>query len=304
VRGNKGFALVLTLIVTALMVAILVEMIHQIYVDLSLSRRYSDGQQASLLAESGVTGASKLLQMALQGKNYTSLSDAWASPVKLDDETGSIEVSITEESGRININGLVQPNGELDPLSQGALKRLGTRLKLPEEIWNALADWIDSDDLPRSNGAESSYYRSLKQPYSAHNGKLMTTSELSLIKGFTPEYVAAVQPFVTVFAGPQWLVNINTASKEVLTALDPGIDDRMADRILEERRLKPFSALGELSRISGGETLASKLAGKANCQGTLFRVTSVGRVKETARTVETVLRMSGGTAEILSWQEY
>ena len=42
-RGEKGFALVLTLIVTALMVAALVEMIHQVYVDIvpeqGLSRR-------------------------------------------------------------------------------------------------------------------------------------------------------------------------------------------------------------------------------------------------------------------------
>ena len=44
-------------------------------------------------------------------------------------------------------------------------------------------------------------------------------------------------------------VNINTASKEVLAALDDGIDDRMAERILEERRLKPFQNPGELSRI-------------------------------------------------------
>ena len=55
-RGEKGFALVLTLIVTSLMVAVLVEMIHQVYVDVSISRSYRDGQQASLLAESGVTG--------------------------------------------------------------------------------------------------------------------------------------------------------------------------------------------------------------------------------------------------------
>jgi len=74
-RSEKGFALVLTLIVTALMVAVLVEMIYQVTVDVSLSRGYRDGQQASLLAESGVTGGTKLLQLALVGKDYTALSD-------------------------------------------------------------------------------------------------------------------------------------------------------------------------------------------------------------------------------------
>ena len=307
-RGEKGFALVLTLIVTALMVAALVEMIHQAYVDISMSRGYRDGQQASLLAESGITGGMKLLQLSLQGKNYTSLTDAWATPVKLDDETGAIEVSVIEESGGINLNNLVQPNGELEPFTLAALKRLGKRLQIPEDVWSALADWLDSDDLTRSNGAETPYYQSLKPPYAARNGKLATFTELSLVKGFTPEIVARLKPFVTIYAdqagAPLSQVNINTASKEVLAALDDSIDERMTERILEERRLQPFKAPGELSRITGGETISQKLVGKVSVKGSLFRIISIARVKETARTVESVIRLSGGAAETLSWQEF
>jgi general secretion pathway protein K len=308
-RGNKGFALVMTLIVTALMVAVLAEMIHQIYVDVSISRGFRDGQQASLLAESGVTGGTKLLQAALQGKEYTSLTDAWAAPIKLDDETGTIEISITEESGRICINDLIQPNGAFEPPDiLVALKRLGTRLQITENVWYALADWMDSDDSPRSNGAETPYYQTLKPPYASHNAKLATIAELSLVKGFSPESIAALRPFVTIYFDHTVAVispvNINTASKEVLSALDEGIDDRMAERILEERRLQPFKTLGELSRIAGGETIANKLGRIASVKGTLFRITSVARVKETARTVEAVLQMSGGTPVLRSWQEY
>jgi general secretion pathway protein K len=308
VSGEKGFALVLTLIVTALMVAALVEMIHQAYVDISLSRGYRDGQQASLLAESGITGGVKLLQIALQGKEYTALTDTWAMPVKLDDETGSIEVSVVEESGRLNLNSLVQPNGEFEPFTQLALKRLGRRLQIPEEGWNFLADWLDSDDQTRSNGAESPYYRSLKPPYTTRNGKLATFSELSLVKGFTPDILASLKPFVTIHddqsGAPLSLVNINTAPKEVLAALDDGIDERMAQRILEERSLKPFRYPGELSRIPGAEAISQRLAGKVSVRGRLFRITSVARVKETARTVEAVIRLSGGAPETLAWQEY
>jgi general secretion pathway protein K len=307
-RGEKGFALILTLIVTVLMVAALVEMIHQAYVDISISRGYRDGQQASLLAESGITGGIKLLQLALQGKNYTSLTDTWATPVKLDDETGAIEVSVIEESGKINLNSLVQPNGDFESFTQTALKRLGKRLQIPEDAWNALADWLDSNDQTRSNGAESLYYQSLKPPYSARNGKLATITELSLVKGFTPEIVSRLKPFVTIYAdqagAPLSQVNINTASKEVLAALDDGIDERMAERILEERRLKPFQVPGELSRITGGETISQKLVGKVSVKGSLFRIISIARVKETARTVEVVIRLSGGATETLAWQEY
>jgi general secretion pathway protein K len=304
-KGERGFALILTLIVTALMVAALVELIHQAYVDISLSRGYRDGQQASLLAESGIAGGKMLLQLSLQGKGYTSLTDSWATPVKLDDETGSIEVTVSEESGRLCINDLFQDTGESELNTPASLKRLGKRLQVPEGVWNALADWLDKDDQTRSNGAETPYYRSLKPPYSARNGSLATITELSLVKGFTPEIVAALRPFVTVHSSLPGAtlspVNINTAPKEVLSALDEGIDDRMAERILEERRLKPFQNPGDLGNIPGAGAISSRLGGKVSVKGTLFRIISIARVKETSRTVEAVMRLSG---EILSWQEY
>lgn len=308
-RGEKGFALILTLIVTALMVAALVEMIHQVYVDISLSRGYRDGQQASLLAESGITGGIKLLQLSQLGKNYTSLSDVWATPIKLDDETGAIEITIVEESGRINLNSLVQPIGTVDTVTQAALKRLGKRLQIPEEAWDALADWLDKDEQTGSkDGAETPYYRSLKPPYAARNGKLATITELSLVRGFTPEIVARLKPFVTIYedqlGAPISLVNINTASKEVLTALDNSIDDRMAERIMEERRLKPFENVGDLSRIPGGDKLSLNPNLHASVKGSLFRITSIAKVKETARTVEAVIRLPVGSQDTLSWQEY
>jgi general secretion pathway protein K len=213
-----------------------------------------------------------------------------------------------EESGKINLNGLALPNGDYEPFTQAILKRLGKRLQIPEECWSALADWLSSGDLPRSGGAKTPYYKILKPPYAARNGKLKTLAELSLVKGFTPEMVARLRPFVTVYSdqpgAPLSLVNINTAPREVIAALDDQIDDRMADRILEERRLQPFKSAGELSRVD--TKISSSLAGKVGVKGNLYRVTAVARVKESARTVEAVLRLTSGGAlpEILSWQEY
>lgn len=307
-KNESGFALILTLVITALMVAVVVEMIHQVYVDTSLSRGFRDGQQASLLAESGATGVVKLLQTGLLGRTYTSLSDPWATPIKLDDEVGSLEITIIEESGKINVNGLVTPIGDYEPFTLAALQRLGTRLQLPVETWGAVADWIDSDDMPRSGGAETPYYRTLKPPYSARNGALMTLTELSLVKGVTPDILDKLRPLLTIYSdqagSPVSTVNINTASKEVLAALDERIDDRMAEQIVDERRLQPFKTTGELSRVPGLDTIATGLGGRITVKGNLFRIISVARVKDSGKTVEVVVRLSGGTPEFLSWQEY
>ena len=307
-RGEKGFALVLTLIVTTLMVAVTAELIHQVYVDTAISRGFRDGQQASLLAESGITGGKKLLQTYLSGKEYSSSADKWATPTKLDDETGTIEITVTEESGKICLNDLVMSNGDFEPFTQAALMRLGKRLQIPDDVWSALADWLDSNDEQRPGGAESSYYMTLKPAYRARNNKpLATLSELSLVKGFTPEIVSKLVPFVTVYSEPgsssltRSKVNINTAPLEVIAALDKKIDDTLAERVLEERRLRPFKSVAELSRISGLEALSIELGKSATVKGNVFRITSVAQIKDTARTVEAVIWLSG---EVLSWQEY
>lgn len=309
-KGEKGFALVLTLVVTALMVAAAVELIHQVYVDTSLNRGFRDGQQASLLAESGAYGGIRLLRMVISGQSYTSLSDSWAVPFKQEDDTGRIEITISEESGKINLNGLVQPTGP-DQNYMGVLKRLGAQLQIPESAWNALADWIDTDDLPLAGGAESPYYRALNPPYSAHNGKLTTVNELSLVKGFTPEMVAKLRPFVTVYASQPGSiagqrVNVNTAPKEVLMALDSEIDDRTAERIIEERNRIPFKESDKpSSRLNNPllDNLYTRDHVALNYIGTVFRITARGFVKDATRTVEAVVRVDG-TPEILSWQEY
>lgn len=305
-KNESGFALILTLVVTALMVAVVVEMIHQVYVDTSLSRGFRDGQQASILAESGASGGAKLLQIGFSNQSYTSLSDRWATPLKLDDEVGSLEITISEESGKININSLVKSGGEYEPFTLAALKLLGTRLKIQEEVWGSVADWIDSGDEPRSGGVESSYYRTLKPPYNARNGRLMTLTELSLVKGITPEILGKLRPYLTTFsdqaASPLPTININTAPKEVLASLGDGIGDRTAERIMEERRVQPFKFIGEFSRVPELNAIANGPGkGILGIKGNLYRITSVARVKDSARTVEAVVRLSG---EVLSWQEY
>ncbi len=301
-KNESGFALILTLVVTALMVAVVVEMIHQVYVDTSLSRGFRDGQQASILAESGVTGAKALL--ASNAANPVVISKLLAAPYKIEDEAGSLEITLNDESGKININFLVKSGGEYEQFTQEALQRLGKRLKIQDDVWSSVADWIDSNDMPRSGGAESSYYRTLKPPYSARNGKLLSLAELSLVKGVTPEMLGRLRPFLTTYSGqaasPTQTININTAPREVLAALDKDIDDRMVERILEERRLQAFKD-GELSRVPGMGTIATGLGGRITYKADLFRITSVARVKDSARTVEAVVRLSG---EILSWQEY
>jgi len=69
-----------------------------------------------------------------------------------------------------------------------------------------------------------------------------------------------------------------------------------------ERKLKPFSSVGELSRIQGFDKISQDLVTSCSVKGAVYRITSVARVKDTSRTVEAVINQNDGT--VFSWQEY
>jgi general secretion pathway protein K len=306
-KNESGFALILTLVITALIVAIAVEMIHQVYVDTTISRGFRDGQQASILAESGVMAVKTALSM---GVDPTLLAGFLAKP--LSDEVGSLGIEISDESSRININGLVSQNGDYDELIKNALLRLTARLKLQEDTWgnvlDSVADWIDVNDAPRSGGAETPYYRTLKPSYTARNGRLMTLTELSLVKGIKPvmlesfvdeEKKSKLRDCLTIYSNqllPQ--INVNTAPKAVLMALDASISGMVADQIIN---MRPFKNPGEFSKVSELNKIANGTwRGRLTTTSNLFRIIAVAKVQESVRTVETVV--SNGL--FLSWQEY
>jgi type II secretory pathway component PulK len=90
---------------------------------------------------------------------------------------------VSDESGKINLNALM----ELDTTGNIAQQMLMTLPNMTEDIANSILDWIDPDDTPRANGAESDYYGSLSPPYQAKNGPLDSIEELLLVKGVTAQ---------------------------------------------------------------------------------------------------------------------
>lgn len=307
-RNEKGFALVLTLVVTALLVALATEFLSDMYVETVSHRTYVAGQQAGLMAESGAQGALRLLQLGLSGQNYTSLQDRWAKPFKLEDERGELEVTVSEENARLNINSVALPNGAFNDAAYGIWLRLLNREKLPADLGDALADWVDTNEEPHPGGAESAWYRAQAQPMVPRNAPLATLEELVLIKGFDPATRDKLQKYLTVYGGVPGEtispININTAPKELLAVLDEAMTDVLAGRIDERRRTEPFTHPAELAKVPGLETIANRLALRIGVKGSVFRVVARATVGETVRVVEAVARVSGGAATILYWREY
>lgn len=309
-RGERGFALVITLIVTALLVALLVEFVNEVYVDTSHSHNFVASQQAGILAQSGIDGGIKLLQFSnslKQGTPYSSLHDTWAKVPPYDAGVGSVTLSIEEESGKLNLNIATFPNGNANPYTDIA-KSLLKQLKEEPELTDVLMDWVDENDLPQPNGAETSYYSTLKSPYAAKNQRLETVEELLLLKGFTPLMLAKLRSFVTVYganndAETATLININTAPRELLASLDPTVKDVLIDQILDYRRKKPIKGPTDLHEIAGISAISPLFESRITYSGSVYRIRSEGRVGESVSVAEAVVRM-GPQPTVLYWREY
>jgi general secretion pathway protein K len=307
--GNRGFALVIALVVTALVTALVVTFINEVYLETGTHHNAIAAQQGSLFADGGIAGALQLLTTTASSQTFSSLNDAWAKPLTFSEERGSLRITIEEENGKLNLNLITWPNGQFNDVYKGIALRLLTRLKLPSDLLDSLADWIDTDDTPHPGGAESAWYQGRKLQYRPRNKPLETFEELKRIKGFTPDIVEQLRQFTTIYgdqpggiiAAP---ININTAPREILLALDEGMTTSLVDQIIAYRLATPFTTPAELAKVPGMQTIAAALQTRIATKGTVYRIRSEATVDDVTRTIEAVARIGGGTSTIIYWREY
>jgi general secretion pathway protein K len=306
--SQRGFVLVIVLVMVVLLTSLVTVFINEVYLETGSSRNSVDTTQGSLFAEGGMSGAQELLAIALNNQSYSSLADHWAKPLVLDEEQGQLRISIEEENSKLNLNAIAFPNGTYNQVYHDIALRLFKQLKVPLEPLDAIADWIDEEDTPHPGGAEADWYTAQKQPYRPRNKPLVTLEEMKRIKGVAEQF-DRIRPFVTVYgdqaAGGAAPININTAPRELLLALDERMTESLADRILEYRKATPFKHPAELSQVTGMQQIAPALLTRISVKGSVYRIRSEGMVNGTTRTIEAVIRSSGSSSpSILYWREY
>jgi general secretion pathway protein K len=311
-RDQRGFALVITLIVTALLVALVVEFIAEVYADTTARQSFVDAQKASLLAESGVNGAIGMLKFWLPQKSYTSLLDPWAKPMDIPEEQGTLRITVEDENAKLSLNHISGTNGTFtigsnDPTESyyGTAIRLFKKFNLPaSDLCDAIADWIDDNEIPHPGGAESKWYTNLKNGYEAKNEPLNTVEELALVKGFSSETLDKLRPYITILpVNTDASININTAPKEILTSLDERINDSLADQIIEYRKTTPFKNKYDLAQVPGMTTaISTGLVLRITAKSSIYRIRAEAEVNGTMRVIETVFDFNNNRT--LYWREY
>lgn len=301
-RRQSGTAIIIALLVVG-MVAFLASSIlwrQEMWIaDLDTQRQRA---AVRMLARGGADWARAVLAADARLGDFDHLGEPWAlnvPPTRIDD--GEVGGFIEDQQGMWNLNNLVR-NGKADPYQFEIFQRLLEHAGLPTGLAFALRDWIDADSVPESNaGAEDEYYLSRPRPYRAANAMLSHVDELGLVRGFTPEVVGKLRPFVTAL--PEFAqINVNTAPRPVLAAALRNVTDADLDLLLSRRDRVPYRDLadfrGTLQRSM--ITLEEEILTTAS---RYFLATITARHGDSAIELTCLIRRQSGRTGIV-WQRY
>lgn len=308
--NDRGIALVITLLVLALLMVVVLEFGSTMRVEARSAANFRDDIKAYYLAKSGVTFAIALLEedaKTEEPKNVDSLNELWAQKIPpLPVEDGLVFVEITDEHSKININklatGLNVPGATGDKM-RDLMVRLLEQFELKGDIANAITDWIDKDEEERSpGGAERGYYEGSAESYEAKNKPLDSLEELRLIKGLEDDIFGKLKNFLTVVQS-DGLININTASKEVLMSLSDEMDEDIVNTIIAERIENPLQKVLDLSRYTDTSgTLYGEISKFLTVKSDFFSITATGEVNKNRKTIHAVVHRQQGKTTIDYWR--
>lgn len=311
--GERGIALLVTLLVLVLVVALANEIFRLGARAAQTSAYGRDSIRCALLAEAGTGAARIALRQDAKDNQFDTLDEFWSRqvpPFELGD--GVVRVFVEDEERKINLNLLVLPNGNAaDEQRLAVFRRFLTRLGIDAALADAFVDWLDRDESPRVGGAESSYYSALPSPYKSKNDLFDTVEEIRLVRGVTPEIFAKILPFVTITSNGK--VNINTAPKEVITSLSAGtdaaeggeIDDLQADQLIAYREEHPFRKpddIGNVSPFFRDLYSRTRFRDLIDVRSTVFHVRSAGEVGGTVRTIDALGLREGNEVKWRFWR--
>jgi general secretion pathway protein K len=155
--GERGMALLLTLLVTVILAVVVLEFNYLIRVYATLSGNLLDDLQAQTAAQSTIEKAKALLINDLsadteKGILADTLDEEWATEITSQTTASASKARISDEMSKLNLNSLVKgATSEMDIESTNqemvdCLKHLFELLDLDPTMVDCIVDWIDEND--------------------------------------------------------------------------------------------------------------------------------------------------------------
>jgi general secretion pathway protein K len=296
---ESGVILVSVLWLVALVSVLIMGALQEWRTELKLAANFQAKAQCRRLAEGGVYYAiGKILarEIALRNPEASFLKDEnfrefWptdGSVHALKLPVGRVEIIITDESGKLNLN--TAPREDLE--------RLLSVWEYPTDQVKTMVDAIL--DWRAWTPGDKNFFRSLTRPvYSGNNFPFDTVEEilwLPACAGLAPPRLSSCFTVQKVEVG----INLNAASPDVLMAL--GLTTDQAQQIVDARSVQPFrdlQALGNMVDFSQRPDLQTRVSLQPSNFYTIF---SSGMVdyNKSRHSVKAIVRLTLDKPELWS----
>lgn len=298
-KREEGMALVITLVIAAILTAMVTEFAYGVYTSTASLGNWKESQRLSLIARSGVRLSVKTVSDLYRLYSYTYPGRV---DMPVESITGGFEgrlvISVEDENSRFNINSMIFQNGTLNSDSYAAFRRLLKNLGLEENISDILADWMDRDNSPRAGAAEEN----------AKNSHLDSSDELLTIRGISTDTYERLLPYITVYGylrRDSALININTAPVPVIMSMDGRITSDLAERVVRYREIEPFKRTSDLVKVAGFEgSLGQLLMSRIIVKASNYRIRASAENNKIKRVIDTVVEIKNSDNNLVKyWKE-
>ena len=240
-RQQRGVALIVALLALVLAVLLATALIDR---GEATAARWRDSWRAEqswqLLRGMEAWAVAGLLAGQRANGKVDSRDEAWAqsiAPIEIPGAT--LTGRLRDLGGCFNINALAS-GGVIDEVALARFRRLLVGVKLPPELAEQAADWLDTDATPRQNGAEDAAYGLRRPSGRSGNGPMANASEMLALPAMTAEAWQRLAPLVCALPNDH-RINLNTAPVELWLTLDERITMEMARRLVRADA-QPYSS--------------------------------------------------------------
>ncbi len=237
--------------------------------------------ESLLVAEAAEALAAYALREDLKaGKDIDYPGEEWSRPLGPVEVVPGItlEAYVEDVTGRFNLNSLVGADNKVNEDRLHDLERLMQNVDIEPKWASLIADWIDPDSIPLTDGAEDSAYAAQNPPYRAPNTFISSASELLALPGFGRDRYIRIAPFVTALP-PDATINVCSASGVLLDALiGEGHREFSVDpqRLAKTRESGCFPTLRDYPASFGADTQQwDREKDRVKQTSSYFRVTSI-----------------------------
>jgi type II secretory pathway component PulK len=261
--GNRGVALLLVLLVTALLMALIFEFAYATRVSLRAAANFRDSERAYFLARSGVYAFAKSKDL----RDAIPLGEWSVVPIVSSGDT-ELRIRWEDELGKIYAADV-----KTNKLTYNMLQALFENRSMDLAVLDRMTD-------PASTISKLGLLTELHQ--------YMSDEEYNKVKDFLTVTPA---PGTTPLQTQARKININTAPLEVLQSLCKGLgkDDSVAGLIISRRNSNPFTSTSDIVNMPGMDPL---VASYLDVTSNIYKVYAYATVGGYTKQVEAIIDLT------------